>query len=71
MQCALGAYKLYKKEGGKDNLFFNLQGVCTLLLPNTPSLERNPSRVSKDNIVRCTGRNHWPSKVKLLKKGKP
>ena len=41
---------------------FFLQDVCTLLLQNTPRLERNPSRVAIDNIARLTVRNHWPVK---------
>ena len=62
MECALDSHKLYKKEGGKDDLLFFLQDVCTLLPQNAPRLERNPSRVAIDNFARLTGRNHWPDK---------
>ena len=62
MQCALASHKLYKKQGGKDDFLFFLQGVCTSHLQNAQRLERNPSRVAIDNIARPTGRNHWPVK---------
>ena len=58
MQCALASHKLYKKQGGKDDFLFFPQDVCTLLLQNTPRLERHPSRVAIDNIARLTGKNH-------------
>ena len=35
-ECALAAYKLYKKEGWKDDFVFFFQDVCTLLLQNVP-----------------------------------
>ena len=62
MQCALASHKLYKTQGGKDDFFFFLKDVCTLLLQNAPRLERNLSRVAIDNSARLTGRNHWPFK---------
>ena len=58
MQCALGAHKLYEKEGGKDDFPVFLQDMCTLL-QNAPRLERNLSEVA-DDIAKLTGRNHWP-----------
>ena len=59
MKYELAAYKLYKKEGGKDDFPFFLQDVCTLFLQNVPRLERNPSRFLKDNIARLTERKPW------------
>ena len=69
-QCALTAHKLYKREGGKDDLLSFLQYICTSHLQNAPRLERNPSRVAMDNIARLTGRNHWPVKRETTKEWK-
>ena len=61
MQCALAAHKLYKMEGGKEDLVYFLLDVCTHLFLSAPKLSQ-PRKPPTDNIIRLTGRNHWPTK---------
>ena len=62
MQCAWSAHKLYRLQDGKYVFLHFLLDVCTQLLLNAPRLERPLKKAGVDNIVRLTGRNHWPAK---------
>ena len=69
MQCALAAHKLYKKEGGKEEFIYFLLDICTQLLQNAPRLQGQRCPPA-DNIIRLTGRNHWPAKRGSPESGK-
>ena len=62
MQCVLASHKLYKIKGGEHEFLIYMLDLCTQLLQNSPKLERPIRRPAVDNIIRLTGRNHWPGK---------
>ena len=59
MQCVLASHKLYKKQGGRNEFLLFMLDLCGMLLQNCPRLEGKPPA---DNLVRLTGRNHFPGK---------
>ena len=62
LQCVLASHKLYKKNRGRDEFLLFIHDLCGLLLQNSPRLENPLGRPPMDNLVRLTGRNHFPGK---------
>jgi hypothetical protein len=61
LQCALSSQKLYKLQGGRQDFLGFLHGVMTQLIAKAPRLVQGPT-APLDNIIRLTGRNHFPCK---------
>jgi hypothetical protein len=61
MQCMLSAHRIYQVRGGKSDFLAYVHDVITQLLANSVQLQRG-SVPQLDNIIRLTGRNHFPGK---------
>ncbi len=61
LQCVLASHKLYKIRGGQQDFQCFLHGVITQLIAKAPRFVKNPA-APLDNIIRLTGREHFPCK---------